>query len=74
MHDPVVISTDPKAQIRILLKGLQGKRINGQSYSGAMPAFPQLSDATIAAIIDHERTSWGNHSQTITPDQVSAER
>lgn len=74
MHDPVAISTDPKAQIHIVLKGLQGKRINGQSYSGVMPAFPQLSDAAIAAIIDHERTSWGNHAQTITPDQVNGER
>ncbi|MDQ6826180.1 MAG: cytochrome c [Candidatus Eremiobacteraeota bacterium] len=74
VNDPVVIATDPRNQIHVVLKGLQGKRINGKSYSGVMPAFAQLSDADIAAIIDHERTSWGNHSQTVTPDQVTGER
>jgi cytochrome c oxidase cbb3-type subunit 2 len=40
-----------------------------------MPAFAaQLSDAQIAAAIDHERTSWGNHGPLVTPSQVKSAR
>jgi cytochrome c oxidase cbb3-type subunit 2 len=39
-----------------------------------MPPFPQLSDSNIAAIIDHERTSWGNQAPIITPDAVKRAR
>jgi mono/diheme cytochrome c family protein len=39
-----------------------------------MPPFAQLSDAQIAAVVDHERTSWGNHGRLITPDAVKQDR
>jgi cytochrome c oxidase cbb3-type subunit 2 len=40
-----------------------------------MPAFAgQLSDAQIAAVVDFERTSWGNHGPTVTPEQVKGLR
>lgn len=45
----------------VLLFGLQGQiSVLGQTYNGVMPAWSQLSDAEIAAVIDHEATSWGN--------------
>jgi mono/diheme cytochrome c family protein len=61
--------------IRIVLNGLSGKTIGGTHYAGQMPSFKsQLSDAQIAAAIDHERTSWGNHGPAVTPDEVHADR
>jgi cytochrome c oxidase cbb3-type subunit 2 len=39
-----------------------------------MPPFSQLSDADIAAAIDHERTSWGNQAPIVTPDDVKRAR
>jgi mono/diheme cytochrome c family protein len=72
--DPVVTAKDPKAQIGIVLHGLHGKAIAGTSYASQMPAFAQLSDNDIAAIVDHERTSWGNAAPIITPDDVKRER
>ncbi|MDQ2681498.1 MAG: c-type cytochrome, partial [Candidatus Eremiobacteraeota bacterium] len=73
--DPIVNGTDADTQAKIVLHGLSGKRINGTSYSAQMPAFAaQLSDAQIAAVIDHERTSWGNHGPTITPGEVAKNR
>jgi mono/diheme cytochrome c family protein len=40
-----------------------------------MPAFAsQLSDAQIAAVVDHERTSWGNDGPTVTPAEVTKDR
>lgn len=73
--DPVVTGKDADAHARIVLHGLSGKVINGTKYAAQMPAFgPQLSDAQIAAVIDHERTSWGNQAPIITPAQVTRDR
>ncbi len=69
--DPVVNGADADAHVKIVLHGLSGKTIGGTHYAAQMPAFgPQLSDEQIAAVVDHERTSWGNHGVTVTPGQV----
>lgn len=73
--NPVVMATDPAEHIATVLHGAQGKPINGVTYAAQMPAFAsQLSDRQIADIIDHERTSWGNHSPTVTAADVAAVR
>jgi len=73
--DPVVNAPDPTEQIHTVLFGLQGKVIGGAHYAAVMPPWgTQLSDDEIAAVIDHERTSWGNHGPTITAAQVAALR
>lgn len=73
--DPVVTADDPTQHIRIVLHGLQGKTIEGVSYASPMPAFGgRLSNREIAAVINHERTSWGNDAPTITPEDVAALR
>jgi cytochrome c oxidase cbb3-type subunit 2 len=54
---------------------MQGKAIDGVEYSAAMPPFSeQLSDEEVAAIINHERTSWGNDAPTVTAEQVQKVR
>lgn len=46
--------------------------LNGQA---AMPAFGKvLNDKQIAAVISHERNSWGNEASVVMPDMVSAQR
>lgn len=73
--DPVVTASDPTQHIRTVLFGLQGKTINGTSYATAMPAQANtLSNKEIAAVINHERTSWGNKAPTVTPQQVDSIR
>lgn len=73
--DPIVNGKDADAHIKIVLKGLSGKAIGGTKYAAQMPSFgPQLSDDQIAAVIDHERTSWGNNGPTVTPAQVTRDR
>ena len=74
VDDPVIVAADPKTHVVTILKGLHGKKIGGVAYTSQMPAFPQLSDAEIAAIVDHERTSWGTNAPTITPDDVKRSR
>lgn len=72
--DPVVTAHDPTPQVKTILHGLSGKAIAGKTYSGAMPPFSQLSDNDIAAIVDHERTSWGNNAPIVSPDEVKRAR
>ncbi|MEL7832881.1 cytochrome c [Fodinibius sp. Rm-B-1B1-1] len=73
--DPVVTDEDPTRHIEIILFGMQGKAIEGVEYSAAMPPFAkQLSDEEVAAIINHERTSWGNDAPTVTAEEVQKVR
>ena len=73
--DPIVNGSDADAHIKVVLHGLSGKSIGGKTYAAQMPSFAaQLSDAQIAAVVDHERTSWGNQGRTVTPSQVTRDR
>lgn len=47
--------------VQVMLYGLQGPiTVKGTSYNGLMPAYPQLSNAEIAAVLNHIATQWGN--------------
>ena len=73
--DPVVLAEEPTEHIRVILEGLVGKPIDGVAYAAAMPPFgPQLTDEQIAAVVNHERTAWGNAAPTVSPEDVAAVR
>jgi mono/diheme cytochrome c family protein len=45
----------------VLLYGLQGPiLVHGQTYDGLMPAFPQLGDDDLAAVLNHVLEAWGD--------------
>jgi cytochrome c oxidase cbb3-type subunit 2 len=72
--DPVVNGPAP-AHLAVVINGLHGRAINGVSYTSIMPPWGALmSDAEIAAVVTHERTSWGNHASPVTTDDVAAAR
>jgi heme/copper-type cytochrome/quinol oxidase subunit 2 len=49
--------------------------VKGTTYEGdAMTAFSSLNDAEVAAVINHERTSWGNSGGKVTIEQVAKKR
>jgi mono/diheme cytochrome c family protein len=67
--------------INVLLFGLQGPiEAAGQNYNGIMPGWSQLSDEEIAAVLNHELTSWGNEElfgedfMLVSPEDVAAGR
>lgn len=68
--DPAVTARDARRQITAVLQGLKHTTIAGRSYAAEMPSFAHLSDDEIAAIVNHERTSWGNHALTVSADGV----
>ncbi len=66
---------DEARLVQILLHGIAGPiEVRGQVYAGVMPAFAQLSDGEIAAVLTHVRSTWGNSASPITADQVTAGR
>jgi mono/diheme cytochrome c family protein len=71
----VVNKADATKHIQVVLNGLQGARVGGVVYAAAMPPYAgTLRDAEIAAIINYERSSWGNHGALVTALQVATER
>ncbi len=63
---PVVLDADKAKQVAVLL--------NGQN-NGAMPAWKQLSDTEIAAVITYTKNSWSNKTgQLVQPAEVLAAR
>lgn len=73
--DPVVTDEDPTRHIEAILFGMEGEAIDGVEYSAAMPPFAeQLSDKEVAAIVNHERTSWGSDAPTVSDEDVEKVR
>lgn len=71
-------ANDPTAAIRVVLHGLQGTvTVRGQTFNGVMPPYGTavpMSDAEVAAVLTHERSSWGNSAPAVTADLVARER
>ncbi|NBX54404.1 MAG: cytochrome c oxidase subunit II [Betaproteobacteria bacterium] len=62
----VVLDADKNLQIKVLL--------NGQN-NGAMPAWKQLSDTDLAAVISFTKNNWSNKTgQVVQPAEVKAAR
>lgn len=61
--------------IKILLAGMNGPiEVLGETYNGEMPAFGQLPDQDIAAVLTFIRQEWGNDASPISPDLVAQVR
>ena len=62
----VVLDADKTKQIKVLL--------NGQN-NGSMPAWKQLSDTDLAAVISYTKNNWSNKTgQLVQPAEVKAAR
>ena len=62
----LVLSDDKKLQIAVLLHG---------QNNGAMPAWNQLSDTELAAVITYTKNNWSNKTgQLVQPADVTAAR
>ncbi|RIH84231.1 Cytochrome c-552 [Calidithermus terrae] len=68
--------SDAKYVTEVVIKGLQGKTIEvgGQTYTGAMPGFAQLSDEEVAAVATYVMNSWGNSFGPATVEDAKAHR
>jgi cytochrome c oxidase subunit II len=65
---PVVLDADKSKQIQVVLNGRT-------TPTGQMPAWKQLSDTDIAAVISYTKNNWSNHTgQVVQPAEVQAQR
>ncbi|MFN5179271.1 cytochrome c oxidase subunit II [Limnohabitans sp.] len=63
---PIVLDAEASKQIAIMLNG---------AANGAMPAWKQLSDTEIAAVITYTKNNWSNKTgQIVQPAQIQAAR
>ncbi|WP_397535209.1 cytochrome c oxidase subunit II [Roseateles sp.] len=63
---PLVLDADHGKQIAVMLNG---------AANGAMPAWKQLSDTEIAAVITYTKNSWTNKTgQIVQPSEIVAAR
>lgn len=70
--DSVVLASDATRHVAIILFGLTGQTIGGTTYVSPMPAWADLlSDEEVAAVANHERSSWGNAAPSVTPEFVA---
>ncbi|EGV44568.1 c-type cytochrome [Bizionia argentinensis JUB59] len=66
----IVNDENSEKLIRVVIQGYDAR-----SDYGVMPGFgDQLSDAEIAAILTHERSSWGNDAAPVTKEDVAQVR
>jgi cytochrome c oxidase subunit 2 len=64
VQSPVVLDADKTKQIQVVLNG-----------RGAMPAWKQLSDTDLAAVISYTKNAWTNKTgQVVQPAEVLAQR
>jgi mono/diheme cytochrome c family protein len=81
-HAPEVLEQKGRAYMaRLVLFGLAGAiEVEGTPYNGVMPSWSSLSDAEIAAVIDHVLTTWDNDQhlpkdfKPIVPSEIAAAR
>jgi mono/diheme cytochrome c family protein len=81
-HAPQLLAQKGSAYMaRVVLFGLTGAiEVEGTPYRGVMPSWSSLSDAEIAAVIDHVLTTWGNDQhlpkdfKPIVPSEIAAAR
>ncbi len=60
--------------INIVLKGLKGIEIDGNSYENPMPSFATLDDKQIADVLTYVRNSFGNKAGNVKTDEVEKAR
>lgn len=69
------VNGDVRVLVNLVLHGVNGEMsVMGQTYKGSMPAFAQLGDAELAAVLSHVRAAWSNKSAPVAAELVDKER
>lgn len=66
----IVLDDNPETMVNIIMNGYNGRASEGFGPMPPIGTTNNLSAAEIAAIINHEKTSWGNSSKKVTPEEI----
>jgi len=70
-----IVNGDATLPIKFILHGLMGPiTVDGVTYNSMMPPVAGVSDQDVADVLTYVRQSFGNKSNSVTPDQVKAVR
>lgn len=65
---------DPEPLLAWVMFGVRPESLPKGEYRGVMPQYAYLSDADLAALITHVRSSFGNSASAVGPDLVAKVR
>ncbi len=65
---------DPEVLLGWVMYGQRPAALPRGAYAGVMPQFAYLTDADLAAVLTHVRSSFGNHAAPVLPAEVAAVR
>jgi cytochrome c oxidase cbb3-type subunit 2 len=66
----VVLDDNPELMVSIIMNGYSGRISEGFGVMPAIGTNNSLSADDIAAIMNHEKSSWGNNAKRVTAEQV----
>lgn len=66
----VVLDDNSEVMVSIIMNGYTGLESQGYGPMPPVGTIANLTAAEIAAIMNHEKTSWGNKAKTVTEAQV----
>lgn len=66
----VVLNDNPEAMVNIIMNGYSGRIQEGYGVMPAVGTNNNLSPEEIAAIMNHEKESWGNNAKKVTPEEI----
>jgi len=66
----IVLDDNPEIMIDIIMNGYNARVNEGYGPMPAVGSIAELSAAEITAIMNHEKTSWGNDARKVTADEV----
>jgi len=67
----IVLDDNPEIMIDIIMNGYSGRVAEGFGVMPPVGTMNNLSTEEITAIMNHEKTSWGNDAKMITADEVN---
>jgi mono/diheme cytochrome c family protein len=65
---------DPEPLLAWVMFGVRPESLPKGQYRGVMPQYAYLSDADLAVLITHVRSSFGNSASAVGPDLVAKVR
>ncbi|WP_298479210.1 PQQ-dependent sugar dehydrogenase [uncultured Maribacter sp.] len=68
------VSGDKEKLIGVILNGMEGEKVDGESYRNIMASHRFLSDEDIADVLTYVRSSFGNDYEKITSKEVGVVR
>lgn len=66
----VVTDDNPELMVNIIMNGYSGREKEGFGPMPAVGTMNNLSADEISAILNHERSSWGNNSKKVSPEEI----